>query len=165
MKKIYLIIIILGFGLLIGCSLGNTPTSRVEDKLSKYQMLDKDISLSYTNLTSDTEINQDIRNRYEELIKKQYRNLSYEVKEEEIDGENATVTVQIEVMDYKAVFDKYNKNDYDKEKYHELVLDALEDVKDKIAYTIDFSLTKNDNNNWQVNELTKEDREKLLGIN
>ena len=34
------------------------------------------------------------------LLKKQYQNLSYKIKEETEDGDNATVEVEIEVYDY-----------------------------------------------------------------
>ena len=41
MKKIISMFILLL--LLVGCSLSNTPNSKVEELLSKYQMLDSDI--------------------------------------------------------------------------------------------------------------------------
>ena len=93
MKKQILTLFILI--LLTGCSLGNTPTARVEDMLLKYQMLDNSINTSHVNLTSDPNLTTEQINRYKELIKKQYKNLVYEIKEEEIDGKNATVTIQI----------------------------------------------------------------------
>lgn len=150
--------------MLVGCTLGNTPTARVEDLLSKYQMLDKSITISYTSLTTDTNLSQDTINRYEDAIEKQYRDLSYEVKEEVIDGNTATVTIQIEVMNYKAAIDKYDKNDYETAKYHELVLDSIESTKEMVTYTLDITLTKDDNDNWNVDDLTTENRNKLLGI-
>ena len=165
MKKIILTLIIFSFTLLVGCTLGNTPTSRVEDFLSKHQMLDDDIAIDYTDLTNDAGIDQDLKTRYEEAIQHQYQDMTYEVKEEAIDGETATVTVQIEVMNYKQAFAKYNKNDYELKKYHELVLDELENTKEMITYTIDFTLTKNDDDTWTVDELSTEDKQKLLGIN
>ena len=67
---------------------------------------------------------------YKELMKKQYKDLTYTIKEELIDGNNATVTVEIEVYDYnKAINDaetyyKNNPNEFknsdggiDEEKY------------------------------------------------
>lgn len=163
MKKIILMVI--GICMLVGCSLGNTPTARVEDFLSKYQMLDEKIVIDYTDLVDDVGVDQDVKTRYEEVIKDQYRNMSYEVKEEEIDGDEAEVTVQIEVMDYKTILDKYDSSDYSRDEYHDKVLDELEDAKEKITYTIEFTLSKDSDDNWVVNELTTEDKEKLLGIN
>ena len=164
MKKISLILIIFSFSLLVGCTLGNTPTSRVEAKLSDYQMLEDNISISYTDLIQSNGINQDMKDDYEAAIKKQYKNMSYEIKEEVIDGDIARVTVEIEVMNYKEAFAKYDASDYEASKYHELVLDELENTKEMVTYTVDFTLTKDDNDNWSVDYLTDEIKNKLLGI-
>lgn len=165
MKKIILALIIFSFALLTGCTLGNTPTSKTEDLLSRYQMLDKSISISYTDLANDSNLSSDIKKDYEDLIKKQYRNLSYEVKEEKIDGDTATVTVQVKVMNYKDAIKKYNKADYSADKYHSLVIDNLKNTKETTTYTIDFTLTKDAKNNWVTDKLTRIEEEKLLGIN
>ena len=162
MKKILLIIF--SFTLLVGCSLGNTPTSRVEDMLTRYQMVDDDIDTSYTNLTTDTNLGQNIRNGYEDAIKMQYKKLSYEVKDEVIDGDNATVTIEIEVMNYKNAINKYNKTDYEINKYHELILDEMKKTKEMITYTLDISLTKDKNDTWNIDNLNTENKNKLLGI-
>lgn len=162
MKKILLIIC--SFTILVGCSLGNTPTSRVEDMLTRYQMVDDDIDTSYTNLTTDTNLGQNIRNGYEDAIKMQYKKLSYEVKDEVIDGDNAIVTIEVEVMNYKNAINKYNKTDYEINKYHELILDEIKKTKEMITYTLDISLTKDKNDTWNIDNLNMENKNKLLGI-
>ena len=162
MKKIFLIIFC--FSMLVGCTLGNTPTSRVEDMLTRYQMVDDDIDTSYTNLTTDTNLGQNIRNGYEDAIKMQYKKISYEVKDETIDGDNATVTIEIEVMNYKNAINKYNKTDYEINKYHELILDEMKKTKEMITYTLDISLTKDKNDTWNIDNLNMENKNKLLGI-
>ena len=164
MKKKIIIIASIFICILTGCQLSNNPTSKVEELLSKYQMLDKDISILYLNLSNDNSIDTSLQERYEKLIKNQYKNLSYEIKEEKIDGENATVTVQIEVLDYKSVFEKYEKTDYSTQEYHKKILDELEKVKGKITYTIDFAVTKDDKGNWNNEPVGEEEREKLLGM-
>ena len=164
MKKVLLIII--SILLLNGCSIANTPTSKVEEYLGKYQKLDSSINISYYSLalTQDLEDNQ--KRLYQKLIEKQYKNLSYEIKEEVLDGEKATVTTQIKVYDYKEIINKYNKDKYkDIIKYHDTLLSSLEDQKDKITYTIDFKLNKNKKDEWKLAGLTPIDKEKLLGIN
>jgi len=158
------ILILIGCVLLVGCTLGNTPTARVEDFLSKYQMLDDSVNISYTSLTNDTDLSQNIINRYEDVIKRQYRDFSYEVKDEVIDGDVAVVTIEVEVRNYGDAIDKYDINDYDNVRYHELILDSLEDVKEMVTYTLDITLTKNDNDMWTVDTLSLENRDKLLGI-
>lgn len=164
MKKISLVLILFSFSLLVGCTLGNTPTSRVEAKLSDYQMLKDNVGISYTDLTTDTTLSQEIKEGYEKAIKNQYRNMSYEIKEEVIDGDTATVTVEIEVMNYKYIIDRIDASSYEATRYHELILDGLDTTKDMVIYTVDFSLTKGEDDNWSVDELSSEIREKLLGI-
>ena len=41
-------------------------------------------------------------------------------------------------------------------------LEQLMNVSDKVKYTIDFTLTKRDNE-WKLNELSETDREKING--
>lgn len=163
-KNVVLMIVIIIVCFLTGCDLGNTPTSRVEELLGNYQRLDQNIDISYLQLTDNQNLDQEMKNRYEKLIRKQYQNLSYEVKEEKIDGEQAVVTVQVEVMDYKSTFLKYQKNNYKEIEYDQLILDDLEKVKEKITYTIEFEVTKNSSDKWEVDSLSSVEKEKLLGI-
>lgn len=162
MKKIFLIIFC--FTMLVGCTLGNTPTSRVEDVLTNYQMNKDNINVSYTDLTNDNNLSSNIIKDYEDAIRKQYRNLSYEVKDEVIDGNSAIVTIEIEVMNYKNAINKYNKTDYEINKYHELILDEIKKTKEMITYTLDISLTKDKNDTWNIDNLNTENKNKLLGI-
>ena len=165
MKKNFFIIIFLFVSFLVGCELNNTPTSKVEEQLSKYQMLDKSSTISYTDLSKETGLDNDTKKRYENLIKKQYQNLSYEVKEETIDGEIATVKTQIELIDYQKIIDKYDKTSYMEEEYHNQLLTSLEKATDKITYTINFIIKKDEQGNWQIEPLTSLEKQKLLGIN
>lgn len=164
MKNKIFIIGFLFIGILVGCDLGNTPTSKVEALLSEYQMLDDTISISHIDLSYDINIADAYKKRYEDLIRSQYRNMSYEIKEEEIDGETANVTVQIEVIDYQKILDQYS-NSFNDNEYHKKVLEALENAKDKITYTIEFNVKMDKNGNWNVEELDEKERGKLLGIN
>ena len=79
MKKIMLVLITCVV-IITGCSLNNTPNSKVEELLGKYQGLDNSISISSYPITKREDLDDDIENKYRELIKKQYRNLSYEIK-------------------------------------------------------------------------------------
>lgn len=163
MKKILLVILFSIF--LIGCSIANTPTSKTEEYLGKYQRLDNDITIDYYILSNDNNISEEIKEEYNDLIKEQYQDLSYEIKEEVVDGDKATVTTSIKVKNYKDTIEKYNKNEYTAEEYHNLIINDLKETKDKVTYTIDFTLTKDDNDNWTIDDITNETKEKLLGIN
>ena len=163
MRKWFLVVI-LGI-MLMGCSISNTPTSKVEDLLGKYQMLDDSVNINYYDLSGERNISDDLQKEYLDLIKNQYQGLSYEIKEEVIDGGSAVVTASIEVVNYKDVINKYNKNTYQLDEYHRLVIDDLGNAHDMVTYTIDFTLIKDDNGNWVMDELSNEQRDKLLGIN
>lgn len=162
MKKILLIIISLY--LLVGCTLGNTPTARIEELLSNYQMNKNNIIVSYNDLTPDTNLSNTTIKAYEDAIRKQYRDMSYEVKDEKIDGETAVVTIEIEVINYGEAINKFDKSNYESNRYHELITKELESTKEMITYTLDITLTKDNKGTWVVDELSRENKDKLLGI-
>ena len=161
MKKIILFGIILFSTLtfLIGCSLANTPTSRVEDLFSKYQRLDKDINTEA--------LTQEQSERYRKVIEKQYKNLTYEIKDEQIDGDSAVVTTQIEVLDYRKVVSELNTSYtgvYDVLEYNNKKLDALENVEEKVAYTLEVNVVKDKDGNWRLVSLSNDDIKKIQGM-
>lgn len=167
MKKIISVFIFLL--LLVGCSLSNTPTAQVEDLLSKYQMLDDDIAKGIDDILEGETLTNDQKDRYRKIIEKQYKNLAYEVKDEEIDGDIAEITVEIEVLDYKKIVNEVNSNyqgqtNYTVEDYNNAKLDALEDAKDKVTYTIEFEVIKDENGNWKLGTLDSEAIKKIQGM-
>ena len=163
MKKLLLIII--GCMLFSGCDIANTPTSKVEDYLGRYQRLDNSVSVSYTQLAGSNDVDKDERDRYQKLVEKQFKNLSYEVKEEVIDGNSAYVTVQIKVCNYGDIIENYDVIDYtDIDEYHDKIVKELEKQKEKIVYTITFELELDKKDEWKVKEPSLEDKDKLLGI-
>ncbi len=186
MKK--LLVICLGLLLMVGCSnTANTPSKKVEDFLSKYQKLDDDVLTQLdVVMDNDTEMNDDQKKDYRALMEKQYQNLSYKIKDEKIDGDTATVDVEIEVFDYatsinksKEYYDQHKdefkqeedkaKEEADKEddKDDNAVEDAAEDVKDKaeelkdyVEYKISELKNVTDKTTYTITfNLTKEDGE------
>ena len=164
MKKIFLLFMMLS--LLVGCSMANSPTSRVEDLFGKYQRLDNDIDMGIDNVLSEQNLTTEHQDRYRKLLESQYKNLSYEIKDELIDGDSATVLVEIEVVDYKKEINDlvYDVSIYTKEQYDEEKLTRLEKAKDKVKYTLEIGLTKDDDGNWKVNALTNEQIKKIQGM-
>lgn len=167
MKKILAVFVFLV--LLVGCSLANTPTSKVEELLTKYQTLDKDIKTGIDEVIDEEVLNSKQKDRYRSLIEIQYKGLTYQVKNERIDGDRATITTEIEVLDYKkavndAVSKYQNRTDYTVEEYNNSKLDALEKIKDKVKYTIDFEVIKDKNGNWKLSSLSNETIKKIQGM-
>ena len=177
MKKVILSVFIILF-LLTGCNrLMNTPVKKVELLLGKYQKLDDDVLTQLgDSLLSDTILSKEQKEKYKELLERQYKNLMYTVKNEAIDGKTAMVEVEIEVYDYnKAVnnSEEYllnNQNEFQDEtgnintiKYNDYKLSEIEKMKDRITYTINFTLSKVDEE-WIVDDLTDTERQKIHGL-
>ena len=162
-KKLWLLIIPF---LLLACSMGNTPTSKVDELFMKYQRLDSDISNGIDSVLDEQNLTDDHRMRYRKLLENQYRNLSYNVKDEIIDGDNATVVTEIEVIDYRnSISDlTFDSTVFTKDSFDELKLDRLENTKDKVTYTLELTLTKDSEGKWKLNALTNEQIKKIQGM-
>ena len=176
MKKI--LIFILSVFLLTGCdNLMNTPTKRVENLLSKYQQQDTEVLTQLDDtLLEETLLSVEQKERYRNLMTKQYKNLAYTVKDETIDGKTAVVEVEIEVYDYnKAISDAEdylisNASEFQDDlgnvnttMYNDYKIKQMENVKDKVTYTINFTLSKVDDK-WLVDDLTETERMKIHGL-
>ena len=163
MKKIMPIFIFLTLIFITGCSLGNTPTSKVDELMGKYQRLDTEIKDEIKEVVASNNIDESYQDRYIKALEKQYCNLTYEIKNETIDGNTAIVTTQNEVTDYKKALNTIDRDDLTDEEYYEESLTAIEEAKEKVTYTIDFTLTKDDAGNWQLDELSEVDKKKIQG--
>ena len=176
MKKI---ITLLSIILLTGCTtldISNTPTKKVEEFLNKYQILDEEILNELDNVIEEkTKLNSENKEEYRELIKKQYKDMQYTIKEETIDGDEAKVTAQIIVKDFTKIINDaenykrenmkefYENNTYNDNLYKNYLLDKLKDAKDRVTYTLDFTLKK-ENTKWRLDPITEEIEDKILGI-
>lgn len=219
MKKIFLCFsCIMAIVLLSGCSFDNTPTKKVENFLDNYKNQDETVLTQLKDMIStDSLMDETQKSTYEDIMKKQYKDMSYVIKDETIDGDTATVTTEIEVYDYykinKDAEDYYNNNpdefssttdnsitkdvkDTTKDvvddvkdaasdvvegakdavkdakdkvtgtsdsKYVEYRLGKLKEAKDRVKYTIDFKLTK-ENNIWTINDIDDVTRQKIHGL-
>ena len=163
---------------LSGCSMSNTPTKRVEDFLNNYTHHNSTVLNQLKEMVDmDSLMDDNQKNTYSDIMKKQYKDLTYEIKDESINGNTAIVTVEIEVYDYYKVnkeTEQYytnNPNEFKKDvngktseqKYVEYRLGKLADTTDRVRYTIDFNLTK-DNNKWILNDIDDTTRQKIHGL-
>lgn len=177
MKKILLSL--LTIFLLVGCTsnLNNTPTKKVEQYLDKYQKLDDSVVADLNaTLDTDTSITEDTKEDYLNLFKDQYKNLKYEIKDETIDGDIATVETEITVIDYASVISEteaYRTSDenkfkdengnYDEKEYSKYRLEKLKAAKEETTYTLYLTVSKQDDK-WVLNQLSNEDLSKINGL-
>lgn len=173
MKKLLLILACMF--LMVGCSLDNTPTKKTEELLKKYQTLDEavisdlELTTEGANLTSESQ-----KTSYMKAMKMQYSDLKYEIEDEEVNGDEATVTVKISVYDFYKVqkdANDYLKNHedefltdkvYDAAKFMEYKLKNMVDASDRVDYTIKINLKKEDDE-WVPETLDKTTLEKIHG--
>jgi len=165
-KKLLLFALPILFIILVGCEMANTPTSKVEDLFTKYQKLDTDIDNGINNILDEQNLSESQKERYRDILEKQYKNLTYQIKEETIDGDNAIVTAEIEVTDLKKSLEGlvFDSTIYTKETFDEERLNRLEKAKDKVKYTLDLTLTRGTNDEWKLNALTNEQIKKIQGM-
>lgn len=178
MKKLFLIFTFLL--MVVGCSCDlnmNTPTKKTEEFLMRYKELDEGV-LSDLELSSEASglTTTEHKNKYIDIMKRQYQDMTYEVTGENIDGDTASVDVKIKVYDlYKArknaeSYVDDNETDFtldesssrDVEKVNEYLLDELYKTDEYVEYTITINLIKEDNK-WVVEDLDTETKEKLHG--
>ena len=117
----------------------------------------------------DENLTDEQSTRYKKLLEKQYSNLSYDIKDEKIDGDNAVISTEIKVINYKkAINDTYNyyqgRDDYTVEEYNNTKLKNLEKEKEKVTYTIDFDVKKDKDGNWKIASLSNETIKKIQGM-
>ena len=215
MKKVLLVFsLILLFMTGCGTDMG-TPTAKVEEFLGKYQKMDSEVLTQLDSVIStDEKMSDSQKDEYRGLMEKQYQNLSYKIKNEEIDGDKATVDVEIEVYDYATSITKSKKyyndhrdefmddtdNNTDKnnsseevdegdeviggvaedaadaigdsvedmldetKKFVDYKLSQLKDVTDKAKYDITFYLSKDEDGEWELENISDVDRQKLHGL-
>ena len=137
MKRLFVILSVLFF---TGCSMldiSNTPTKKVEEYLNKYQILDKEV-LDQLDSVIDrkTKLNDENKKEYRELIKKQYKDLQYSIKEERIDGDEAVVSAEVIVTDFTKVINEAEvyKRGHIEEFYNEEIYNAN---KSDLTFIID----------------------------
>ena len=115
-------------------------------------------------------------NTYKNILKRQYEDLKYKITDEVISDDKAIVTAEIEVYDLRKVIDEsekylethesefYDENEtIDTSKFWDYKLKGMKEVTDRVKYTIDFTLTKIDNE-WQLDNLLETDRQKIHGL-
>ena len=173
MKKI--LIIVMSLFLTVGCFMDNTPSNEVTKLFKKYQALDDavldDLEFVTEGINLKTEKQKE---NYTKAMKMQYSDIKYEILDEDINGDEATVKVKISVYDFYKVqqeaedYKSSHKDEfiidgeYDDEKYMNYKLDKLMNASERVEYTIDVDLTKEDDK-WVVEPFDKTTLEKIHG--
>lgn len=181
MKKVLFSIFVMV--ILTGCSfnvsdIDNTPTKKVEAYLNNYQTLNDDVldDLDVV-IEKEEEFTDEQKEKYRSIMKNHFENLTYTIKEETVNGDTATVEAEIQVTDFYKVnranedYKEEHQEEFTNEegeldiaKYIDYRLEKMKNTSDKVKYTIYFTLTKNEDGNWELDELDETEEEKILGI-
>lgn len=179
MKKILSFIVLLGLS--TGCSCTSnitksTPTKEVEKFLNNYQTLNNDVVAQLDDVVQkELTFTEEQKEKYKDIMKKHYQDLTYEIKDEVIDGDNATVTVEIEVRDYSKIMsdadtyltehpEEFNDDTgaYNVSLFNDYRLEKIKEAKEKVKYTLNLTLTKIDDE-WHLDDLSEIDESKIHG--
>lgn len=175
MKKFLAIVFVI---LLSACTLmeTNTPKERVKELLDKYKNQDP-VIVSELEDTISNEYSGEYKERYKRLMLNQYKNMEYDITDEIIDRNTAIVTVDITVYNYGTTIEnvkeylreheeEFYKEDeklIDNNKFLDYKLDLLEETHDRKTYTVEFTLTKEDNE-WKLDTLSNDNISKIHGL-
>lgn len=160
--------------LLSGC--GNmTARKAVEEYLKKYNNLSSDVLVDIEKTIDKETFNNKAQEKYRDVLKKQYKDLSYEILEEEYDNEVSYITVKIEVYDlYRVNADAliylenneslfYNElGEYDVNKYIDYRLEQMKKTTNRVEYKLVFTVIKEDGK-YVVEQPTENDLKKIHG--
>lgn len=174
MKKI--LVFLISLFCVVGCACQNDKAAdAVEKYLNDYKGLHDNVLASMDELIAKENLSDEHKESYKDILKKQYRDLTYTIENEAYDGDTAKVTVKITVYDLykanKASSEHLNTHQsdfitdgvYDAAKYIKYKLGELKDMKDTVSYTLVFNVKKN-NGKWTVEQPSDEDLEKIHGI-
>lgn len=173
-KKIFVITIALFLTVGCACSV-NKAKDAVKDYLNNYKNLDENITTQLDDLVAKEDLTDSQKETYKDVLKRQYKDMKYEITDEVYDGDTATVTTKITVYDYYKVQKEvaeylkdnrekfYKDGSYDEDSYIDYKLDTMKKYDKTVTYSIDFKVKK-ENGKWKVTDLSDTDIQKIHGI-
>lgn len=159
----------------VGCTGNFTPSERVEDMFDRYIKNDESIMQELSEYMDMQDLTNEQKDKYSRVIKNEYASIKYNIKNEQIDGDEAKVEVAIKVKDlYKTSKNAsdylkshapefYTNGSYDRNKYVDYKLDLLSKTEDYVDYTIYVNLIKK-NGLWTIEQIDNTSLEKIHGI-
>ena len=174
-KKIFLIASLLL--LVVGCGcMKKTAKGAVQDYLNQYKNLSANVISDMDDVIDNENLTDTQKEKYRDILKKQYQDLKYDIVSEKYDGDNATVDVKIKVYDLYKVQkdandylttsgDEFKENGvFSNDLFMDYKLDKMKKTMDTIEYNITFNVTKDDKGNYKVSDLSNTDLEKIHGV-
>ncbi len=174
-----ILVVICALLLFTGCSCAlndNKPEEAVETFFEKYRAKDDNIMTQLKETIENEDLTDNSKEKYQELMEKQYDQFAYVIKDTKEEDNSAIVTVELTVLNYRSAIleaeeelknnpDKFNDDEgkFSEEKYMDYKIEKMSKVNDTTTHTIDLSLTK-ENGMWTVEQLSSDDISKLHGL-
>lgn len=174
-----ILVVICALLLFTGCSCAlndNKPEEAVETFFEKYRAKDDNIMTQLKETIENEDLTDNSKEKYQELMEKQYDQFAYVIKDTKEEDNSAIVTIELTVLNYRSAIleaeeelknnpDKFNDDEgkFSEEKYMDYKIEKMSKVNDTTTHTIDLSLTK-ENGMWTVEQLSSDDISKLHGL-
>lgn len=160
MKK-YLVFFLCIF-CLVGCT-NKSSKEAVIEYLEKYRNFTAEIEESLMKDLESVNWKKEQKEKYILLLKKQFVNLKYKIKEEIYNGEEATVLVDITVYNYHNSKREALKEQDESQNYIDKVLEKMNNETHTIKYTLVFK-TNYKEGVWVLEQPSEETLKKIEGI-
>ena len=177
MKKILIVLFVVFF--FTGCSLledNSKPEEAVDMFFEKYRTLDDDIISQLKDVIDGEDLEDSSKEKYQELMEKQYDQFAYVIKDIKQDDTSAVATIELTVLNYRSAVleaeqelknNPENFNDeqgnFSEKKYMEYKIDKMDKVTDTTTHTIELTMIK-ENGMWKIDQMTSDDISKLHGL-
>ena len=177
MKK--LLVVISALLLFTGCSCSlndHSPEEAVDTFFEKYRGKDENIITQLMDTIENEDLTDDSKEKYKELMEKQYDQFAYVIKDVTEEGDSATAMVELTVLNYRSATleaeeelsdnpETFNDDEgkFSEEKYMNYKIQKMDEVTDTTTHTIELKLTK-EAGMWQVEQLSSDDISKLHGL-
>lgn len=160
MKK-YLVFFLCIF-CLVGCT-NKSSKEAVIEYLEKYRNFTAEIEESLMKDLESVNWTKEQKEKYILLMKKQFVNLKYKIKEEIYNGEEATVLVDITVYNYHNSKREALKEQDESQNYIDKVLEKMNNETHTIKYTLVFKINYKEGV-WVLEQPSEETLKKIEGV-
>ncbi len=166
MRVFFLIFLCLFF---CGCT-KTDARFEVESYLNKFKNHDELVRQSLNDILEEQQLDDEDKSLYELIMKRQYTDLEYKVKDEKYNGDEAVISVLITVYDYEnsknLALEEINDNPFKYDTLDErlhLILKKMDEEEKRIDYSIDFKVFYYDDK-WVLDKPSISVLEKIHGI-
>ena len=157
---------LVGIFVLTGAS-SKSPTDLTLEFMNKYKNATSEV-MNQVKYPYADKLDKTQMNTYKDLIRSQYRSMSYTISEETVGEVDAIIKVDFDVYDYASSYDKASSylslygSDMSLEKQVNYKLKEMSNTKEKVTYSIEFKFYKLDGV-WYMTDITSADLSKLTG--